>query len=67
MTATLDDDVAGLRHGNAELQQRLDEAPAREVAIAEVLPAIYVSPGDLKPVGVAMLVWRRPHPSAGRS
>ena len=37
MTATLNDEVAELRRTNAELQQQLDEAIARESATATVL------------------------------
>jgi len=37
MTATLDDEVAELRRVNAELQRELDEAIARESAMAAVL------------------------------
>ena len=55
MTPTLDDEVAELRHANAELQQRLDEGLAREAATAEVLQVINSSPSDLNPVFDAML------------
>jgi GAF domain-containing protein len=55
MIATLDDEVADLRRANAELQQSLDDALARETATAEVLQVINSSPGDLSPVFDAML------------
>jgi hypothetical protein len=55
MTATLDDEVADLRRDNSELQQRLDEALAREAATAEILGVINSSPGNLAQVFDAML------------
>src|SRR5215469_3737177 len=55
MTVRLDAEVAELRRTNADLQQRLDEAFAREAATAEVLGVINSSPGDLAPVFEAIL------------
>jgi two-component system, NtrC family, sensor kinase len=55
MSATLDDEVASLRRANSELQQRLNEALAREAATVEVLQVINSSPGDPTPVFDAML------------
>jgi two-component system, NtrC family, sensor kinase len=55
MNATLDDELASVQRATAELQQRLDEALAREAATAEVLQVINSSPGDLAPVFDAML------------
>src|SRR5215471_2139741 len=49
MTATLDDEVAELRRANADLQQRLDEALAREAATAEILRVASGSPIDVQP------------------
>ena len=50
MAVTLDNEVADLRRANAELQQRLDSALAREAATAEILQVINSSPGELQPV-----------------
>jgi GAF domain-containing protein len=47
--------IADLQRANAEMQQRLDEAQAREAATAEVLGLVNSSPGDLAPVFDAML------------
>jgi hypothetical protein len=62
MTATLDDEVTGLRRVNAELQRKLDEAvadrdegEAQRAAIAEILEIINDSPGDLAKVFNAIL------------
>ena len=62
MTATVDNEVADLRHANTELQRRLDEAFAerdealeQQTATAEVLGVINSSRGDLAPVFDAML------------
>jgi hypothetical protein len=43
--------IAELRRANADLQQRLDDAQAREAATAEVLGVINSSPGDLQRQG----------------
>ena len=62
MTAMLDDDIAELRHANAELSRRLDErtaerdeGEAQKAAMAEVLEVINSSPGELGLVFDAML------------
>src|SRR5882724_4433916 len=62
MTATLNNEVAELRHANAELQHRLDDALAerdeahdQQTATAEVMGVINSSSGDLAPVFDAML------------
>jgi PAS domain S-box-containing protein len=55
MAAALDDELVGLRRINAELEQKLDEALAREAATAEVLQVINASPGNLAPVFDAIL------------
>src|SRR5215472_15493802 len=55
MTVKLDAEVAELRRTNADLQQRLDEAIAREAATAKVLDVINSSSGDLVPVFDVML------------
>jgi len=55
MTATLDDDVADLRHRLNEALAERDEIQAQKDAIAEVLEVINASPGDLAPVFDAML------------
>jgi hypothetical protein len=55
MTATVDNAVADLQRANVQLQRQLDEALARESAIAEVLQVINSSPGHLVPVFDAIL------------
>src|ERR1044071_9013474 len=55
MAGTLEPQIAELRRTNAELEQRLGEALAREAATAEVLQVINSSPGDLAPVFDAIL------------
>src|SRR3954470_15388343 len=69
MTATLDGELADLRHAVAELHQALDErtaelqartaerdeGEAQKAAMAEVLEVINSSPGDLAPVFDAIL------------
>jgi len=55
MTVRLGAEVGELRRTNTDLQQRLDEALAREAATSEVLGVINSSPGDLAPVFDAIL------------
>ena len=50
MTATLHDELRDVRRANADLRGRLDEALAREAAMAEVLQVINSSRDDLAPV-----------------
>ena len=50
-----DDAIAASQQTVEDLRRELNEALAREAAMAEVLPVINSSPGDLAPVFDAML------------